>query len=327
MEFVLFLLAFFFVPTLIKVLYDYYINIKAEQRIKAVERAELQKNLRIKAERLHQKEMQERELSNYKINKICDVEDEARKRIQWYNYYHVLQSGPTHERQEFDNKTFKKISSTITQIAGYPSGDELKNFISSYNLALTAIQEIQNTNKILDSSFPDYNRIFKKTEIAKINLNSRPTPQITPEIRENASPLTNWFISTMKTMIMNYRFLNETNLNETKKATLNIGYLLYQSYKEKSLAPSVIQALDTVAFEVNKYKESDHKSYFIGLINGYIEIDFNLKLLKNVNSQSLGNPEMEFDETEIQDLIESTLLEHQINVSPSFTSYIKANTL
>jgi len=325
MEFILFLLTFFFVPALIKVLYDFYINIKTEQKTELFERAERQRILLEQTERLHQREMQKRELSNYKINKIRDVEDEARKRIQWFNY-HSLQSGLTDDRQEFDNKVFKKMSSAIIQIAGYPDDDELNNFISSYNLALNAIQEIQNTNKILDNSFPDYNRIFKKIEIEKSNSNLELPLQIAYEIGENEFAFTNGFISVMRTMIMNYRFLNETNLDEIKKATLNINYILYQSYKEKSLASDVTQAVNTIVSHVIQYQKNDHKSYFLGLVNGYIEIDFNLKLIKNSNSQSYSYPEMKYDETEMENLIENTLSDPNINVSPTFTSYIKANT-
>ena len=326
MEFILFLLAFFFVPTLIKVLYDFYINIKTEQKIEVLEQAERQRILLEQTERLHQREMQKRELSNYKINKIRDVEDEARKRIQWYNF-HSLQSGLTDDRQEFNNKSFKIMSPDIIEMVGYPDDDELKNFISSYNLALTAIQEIQNTNKILDNSFPDYNRIFKKTEIEKSNSNLEFPLQITYETGENEFAFTNGFISLMRAMIMNYRFLNTTNLDETKKATLNIGYILYQSYKEKSLSSNVIQAVDKIVCHVIQYQKNDLKSYFLGLVNGYIEIDFNLKLIKNANSQSYSYPEMKYDETELENLIENTLSEHNINVSPTFTSYIKANTM
>ena len=326
MEFILFLLAFFFVPTLIKVLYDFYINIKTEQKIEVLEQAERKRILLEQTERLHQREMQKRELSNYKINKIRDVEDEARKRIQWYNF-HSLQSGLTDDRQEFNNKSFKIMSPDIIEMVGYPDDDELKNFISSYNLALTAIQEIQNTNKILDNSFPDYNRIFKKTEIEKSNSNLKFPLQITYETGENEFAFTNGFISLMRAMIMNYRFLNTTNLDETKKATLNIGYILYQSYKEKSLSSNVIQAVDTIVCHVIQYQKNDLKSYFLGLVNGYIEIDFNLKLIKNASSQSYNYPEMKYDETELENLIENTLSEHNINVSPTFTSYIKANTM
>lgn len=325
MEFILFLLAFFFVPTLIKVLYGFYINIKAEERIRAFEIAERQKTLLVQAERLDQREKQERSLSKYKINKMRDIEDEARKRIQWHNY-HSLQDGLPYDIPEFDGKTFKKISSVIAKTIDYPTKDELKNFISSYNLALIAIQEIQKTNKILDSTYPDYNRIFKKIEIKKISSNFDQPLQITYETGENEFAFTNWFISFMRTIIMNYRFLNTTDLDETKKATLNISYILYQSYKEKSIDSSVIQTVNTIVSQVIKYQKNDHKSYFLGLINGYIEIDFNLKFLKYANSRSFDYPKMDFDEIEMDNLIEDTLNEYKINVSPTFTSYIKINS-
>lgn len=324
MEFILFLSALFFVHTLLKVIYDYYINYKEEQKIAAIDRAEHNKKLQIQTERLHQREMQERQLAKYKIEKIRNVENEARKRIQWFKYY-SLQGSLIHDEHEYNGKTFNKMSSTIIQMVGYPDSDELNNFISSYHLAVNTIQEIQNTKKILDSSFPDYNRIFEKFETKKTTSYLDQTLLITYETGDNEFAFTNVFISLMRTIIMNYRFLNTTNLDETKKAKLNISYILYQSYKEKSLASGVIKAVDHAASEVAKYQKNDHRSYFLGLVNGYLEIDFNLKLLKTANCP-LSYPDMEFDEAEMDNLIENTLGEHKINVSPSFVSYVKVNT-
>lgn len=324
MEFILFLVTLFFVHTLIKVIYDYYRNYQEEQRIAAIDQAEHNKKLQIQTERLHQKEMQERLLAKYKIEKIRNVENEARKRIQWFKY-HSLQGGIILNGHEYNGNEFKKMSSTITQMVGYPGSDELNNFISSYDLAVTAIQEIQNTNKILDSSFPDYNRIFEKLEPKKITPYSDQALLITHVIGENEFAFTNVFISLMRTIIMNYRFLNTTNLDETKKVKLNISYILYQSYKEKSLTSGVIEAVNHTVSEVIKYQKNDHRSYFLGLVNGYLQIDFNLKLSKTA-TDPLPYPNMQFDEAEMNDLIENTLGEHKINVSPSFASYVKVNT-
>ena len=91
------------------------------------------------------------------------------------------------------------------------------------------------------------------------------------------------------------------------------------------MASGVINAVNHTVSEVIKYQKNDHRSYFLGLVNGYLQIDFNLKLSKTT-TDPLPYPNVKFDEAEMDNLIENTLAEHKINVSPSFASYVKVNT-
>ncbi|SKC19747.1 restriction endonuclease [Dyadobacter psychrophilus] len=201
-------------------------------------------------------------------------------------------------------------------------------------LPLTSISEPDNLKveviekKLLVHKKNAHNSPTSLSRLDKFNINNREQKTAVVEMLE-----ADWFMNVSLSIAMNTIVLDvmnrserKVNISDKKMVFLNVGFMLFQSYKGRSMRKDVLESISELAENVITInQQNDKRKYLRELIYGYIEIDFFLRHENDPNGSYISYKALRENRDKIDDAIQASISNHKIDINPKFALYVKNN--